>query len=378
MKGIVYNTLTRRYLFAFLVICCSVVGLLTFEGCWKHIIYVEFDANGGVGEMRPQKFREGVKWHLDFNEFGHEGCYRFSGWNTIPDGTGVSYADNQEIRITSSMTLYAQWEELKYTVTFDANGGNGEMQPQTFYECEMQPLSACTFSREGYNFYGWYSDEGDLYSDGDKIHNLDKDITLHARWFSAEGNGSIDGHNYVDLCLPSGTKWATCNIGASNTEEYGEYFAWGETEPKTAYTQENYAYQQSPVRLPLSNDAAAVNWSGHWLMPTFDDFKELISECVCNRIDYNGMEGMLFTSRSNGNSVFLPFAGRWNGNYLDMGKYGNYWSSSSSTIEQLDNEYLSENTSRCLDIEYKPDMYQKQRWLGLSVRPVCQGANTQQ
>ena len=61
-----------------------------------------------------------------------------------------------------------------------------------------------------------------------------------------------------------------------------------------------------------------------------------------------------------------------------MGKYGNYWSGSSSTIEQLDNEYLSENTSRCLDIEYKPDMYQKQRWLGLSVRPVCQGANTQQ
>ena len=131
------------------------------------------------------------------------------------------------------------------------------------------------------------------------------------------------GYEYVDLGLPSGLKWATCNVGAHSPEEYGLYFAWGETTGYTAddvtsgvrsFTQDEYNAGPAAsisANLTLEQDAAHVNMGGNWRMPTKDECQELINNC--NRVyttDYNGtgVTGILLTSKANNNSIFLPCA----------------------------------------------------------------------
>ena len=139
-------------------------------------------------------------------------------------------------------------------------------------------------------------------------------------------------HEYVDLGLPSGTLWATTNIGADFPEEYGEYFAWGETEPKSDYSWETYkwcegtgttltkyctdeAYGQvdSLRTLDMEDDVAYVMWGPDWRMPTDDELYELRSDAGLVTLDFdasvNGVGGVRLTSKANGNSIFLPYAG---------------------------------------------------------------------
>ena len=151
-----------------------------------------------------------------------------------------------------------------------------------------------------------------------------------------------NGYEYVDLGLPSGLKWATCNIGASNPQDYGLYFAWGET---TGYTGEQVTsgvrafskdvYNSGPAssistNLTLEQDAAHVNLGGNWRMPTLREYKELLNNC--NEVwtdDYNGtgVSGKVFTSKVNGNSVFFPPTGRCENSTFELvGSYGHYWS----------------------------------------------------
>ncbi len=123
----------------------------------------------------------------------------------------------------------------------------------------------------------------------------------------------VDGHEYVDLGLPSRTLWATTNVGADSPEEYGDYFAWGETTP-----QSNNA----------DDDAARANWGGDWRMPTRAEFEELIDKTEQEWTKQNNVAGYKFTSKTNGNSIFLPAAGyRWGGELIDVGSDGYYWSS---------------------------------------------------
>ena len=165
-----------------------------------------------------------------------------------------------------------------------------------------------------------------------------------------------NGYEYVDLGLPSGLKWATCNVGANSPEEYGLYFAWGET---TGYTAEQVTsgvrvfsedvYNAGPAAsistdLTLEQDAAHVNMGGNWRMPTKTEFQELIDNCnVVWTNDYNGtgIKGRTFTSKVNGNSVFFPAAGNYNkwGN-KEVGSHGYYWSASWDTAEWATNLYF--------------------------------------
>ena len=139
--------------------------------------------------------------------------------------------------------------------------------------------------------------------------------------------GVLNDHNWVDLGLPSGTKWATCNVGSTTPEGYGDYFAWGETSTKSTYTQDNYTYTGDPNNLPSSADAATANWGSGWRMPTQTEMKELINNCTVTWTIQNGVNGRLFTG-SNGNSIFLPAAGCRNGSELyHADSYGYYWSS---------------------------------------------------
>ena len=159
-----------------------------------------------------------------------------------------------------------------------------------------------------------------------------------------------NGHEYVDLGLPSGLKWATCNVGATTPEEYGDYFAWGETSPKDYYDWSTYKYCNADLfsmtkycvdsylgtvdnktSLELTDDAARVNWGGKWRMPTRAEQDELrnTSNCTWTWITQNGVNGYKVTSKVNGNSIFLPAAGSRGSGYLDYaGTYGYYLSSS--------------------------------------------------
>ncbi len=142
--------------------------------------------------------------------------------------------------------------------------------------------------------------------------------------------GTINGHDYVDLGLPSGTKWATCNVGANSPEGYGNYYAWGETTTKSSYDYSNsvtYWQQISDFSGNPTYDAARANWGGTWRMPTKAEMEELINKCNWTWTTQNGENGYKVTG-PNGKSIFLPAASGFRGSLLyDVGEYGLYWSS---------------------------------------------------
>jgi hypothetical protein len=141
----------------------------------------------------------------------------------------------------------------------------------------------------------------------------------------------------VDLGLPSGTKWADRNVGAKLPEDTGLYFSWGNTDGNEAgkdYDFYDDTYDDTPGAeldgdIDLAHDAARANLGEPWQMPTKDQFKELVDNCECEVCTLNGYLGRRFTSKINGNSIFMPFAGYIYGTGLhDRGSYGYYWSAS--------------------------------------------------
>ena len=209
---------------------------------------------------------------------------------------------------------------------------------------------------------------------------------------------SCDGkqHEYVDLGLPSGTLWATHNLGASAPEDIGDYYAWGETKPKKDYGlrtyeffsefykeygfdkvkkvnkynfDETYGAVDNKAILDSSDDAAYVNWGGKWRMPTIDEWKELCDTMICSSIPtiLNGVKGFKVTSVKNGNSIFLPITGWRRGSELwHEGEIGYYWSSSRDPRDVA-------TSSRCLHFD---DVAPVMGWGinirsdGLCIRPV--------
>ena len=180
--------------------------------------------------------------------------------------------------------------------------------------------------------------------------------------------GTINGHEWVDLGLPSGTKWATCNIGATTPEGYGSYYAWGETSTKSEYTIENYRTLGANISIDISGnssyDAARANWGGSWRMPTYGEMRELKNNCTWTWTTQNGVNGMRVTG-PNGNSIFLPAAGFCNSSRNSVGEGGYYW-----------NSFRSETTptlASCLRFDSGnhgvPLVY---RCRGHSVRPVSE------
>lgn len=199
----------------------------------------------------------------------------------------------------------------------------------------------------------------------------------------------IPNHEYVDLGLPSGTLWATCNVGADSPEGYGSYFAWGETSTKNTYEWSNYHWGNDDGKLTkycddkfwgvndfidtrtvleANDDAATVNWGKKWRMPTDAEMKELIDECSNKWTEQNGIKGLLVTG-PNGNSIFLPAAGCVLGNeHFSEGYCGEYWTSSmisgapySAYVHRVYQEGFD------MDEGYVDDNTREQ---GLTVRPV--------
>ena len=224
------------------------------------------------------------------------------------------------------------------------------------------------------------------------LYDLVPGITFYVRAYALTDFGLAYGeefsfttiensdHDYVDLGLPSGRLWATCNVGAETPEEYGYYFAWGETQPKEYYDWNTYQYcngyyntltkycnnpyygyngfTDNLTTLLPEDDAATTNWGLDWRMPTGEEWQELIENTTSTWTTQNGIGGRLFTS-SNGNSMFLPAAG----NYWEYpGDMCDYWSST------LDPDNPSNAWNYSFDMAYISE--DGNRFAGLSVRPV--------
>lgn len=191
----------------------------------------------------------------------------------------------------------------------------------------------------------------------------------------------ISGPQAVDLGLS--VKWATCNVGANSPEEYGDYFAWGEVEPKTTYYWRTYKYCNGSYNtltkynsdsrygrvdnkrtLEAQDDAATVNWGGAWRMPTKAEQDELRTKCKWVWTKLNGVNGYKVIG-PNGNSIFLPAAGyMYAGTLSRAGSHGYYWSSSLYT-DSPNYAY------RVLFYSDLVDWGLYNRYYGLAVRPVC-------
>ena len=163
---------------------------------------------------------------------------------------------------------------------------------------------------------------------------LGKSVTMSSSGgsSSSEVSAAHNGYGYVDLGLPSGLKWATCNVGADSPEDYGDYYAWGETSTKSSYGSGNCETWNKSIGdiKGTSRDVAHVKWGGSWRMPTKAEFEELLNtdNCTGEWTTLNGKKGYKVTSCKNGNSIFLPAAGWRNGKSLDgTDAWGGYWSS---------------------------------------------------
>ena len=210
--------------------------------------------------------------------------------------------------------------------------------------------------------------------------------------FSTQGStipssGTENGYGYVDLGLS--VKWAICNVGASAPEYYGDYFAWGEIDPKEVYdwstyqycngssstltkynTQSGYGTVDEKTQLDLADDAARANWGGSWRMPTYDELRELWDECDWTWTTRNGVNGYKVTSKSNGNFIFLPAAGYRNGSSLsNASSNSNLWSSGIYTR-------IPYNAQGLLIVSGYTNVSYTSRCYGLPVRPVV-GSGTE-
>ena len=293
------------------------------------------------------------------------GAYNFGAIGTIAKGASAS-AENVQFLFPAATRNY----EISFNFAYESDAA----------EARTATIADVNFVMgKAYNINVTIADK-DIVTEQYKIEffvaevkdwgdNIELEATLNK-----PSRGFENGHEYVDLGLTSGLKWAICNIGANSPEEYGDYFDWGEVEPKTTYDWSPYKYcddsgftkyneEDCKILLDPEDDAATVNWGGAWRMPTIEEMCELFGECICIWTTQNGVSGCRFTG-SNGNSIFLPAAGHMdNGGLYNAGSFGHYWSSS---LLAPDVAYI---TNICSDAAGSGGYFS--RGNVLSVRPVC-------
>lgn len=208
-----------------------------------------------------------------------------------------------------------------------------------------------------------------------------------------ENNNKTDGitHEFVDLGLPSGVKWATCNVGAASPTDFGDYFAWGEIQPyytslnpltwkegkSAGYAWGSYSFTNGSGEeigtqpcgtngnLTLEHDAARANWGGVWRMPTAAEIEELLNNTDCTMVTEGGVYGMMCTNKSDASKyIFLPAAGYFDGTSRNhVGERGYCWSATRYSSDSSSAYYLffySTDESHGID----------SRYFGFTVRPV--------
>ena len=223
-------------------------------------------------------------------------------------------------------------------------------------------------------------------------------MTSCEKEIAIENDGEINGHGYVDLGLPSGTLWATCNVGAITPEGYGDYYAWAETEPKYYYKWDNYkycvnayssltkycysseygynGYTDTLMVLEREDDAASVIWGGLWRTPTDKEYLELAQHTTSELTTLNGINGRKLTAK-NGKSIFLPYAGCYrNGELEGVDECGFYWTSSlcppmPNMVNGGDILWSYKASNKYFATHNNSGGSENPRYQGFSIRPVC-------
>ena len=207
---------------------------LVYDGIWalkKNNITITFNANGGTGEMAALMANPGYDKQLSSNTFTREG-YTFTGWNTKADGKGTGYADGATVKFDVDTTLYAQWTQ-KPVITFDANGGEGNMGAQTVNPGVSAALPANTFTLADYDFAGWNTKAdgtGTAYADKTNI-TTNENVTLYAQWTLHKYH--VRWLNWDDSVLQEGEY--TC-------EDWAAWDDWN-NDPPSRPEDENYTYK---------------------------------------------------------------------------------------------------------------------------------------
>jgi hypothetical protein len=305
--------------------------------------------------------------------------YTFENWTE--NGEVVSTDPSYAFTVNSNRFLVANFTYVlqSFTVTVTANPTDGGTITGGGNYQQGQSCTVTASANIGYTFTSWTEDGEVVSTDATYSFTIIGDRSLVAN-FAVSSSGE---HGYVDLGLPSGTLWATCNVGANAPEEYGDYFAWGETQPKDTYNWNTYQYCNGSsstltkycydsaygyngfidnlTTLLPEDDAATVNWGDDWRMPTMEEWQELFDNTTITGATQNGEHGRLFTA-SNGNSLFLPSAGHYDWNGLYDVNNGIYQSSSLGGYSNAAWVIKFEGNS-C-------NMYSRLRYYGFSVRAV--------
>ena len=311
----------------------------------------------------------------------------FTGWYTYGSETLVSSEATYTFVASANVELIAKFNTIavNYTITVSSSGNgtvaiNGTSNTTaTIKEGDNVTITATPGSGE--EFTGWYTNGSETFVSSEATYTFvaSANVALIAKF-----NRIITTGEAIDLGLPSGIKWASCNVGATAPEEYGGYYAWGETEEKSSYdwstykycngsetsmtkycTDSSYGTVDNKTTLEPDDDVAHVKWGGSWRMPTNAEYGELRNNCIWQWTTLNGVTGYRVTG-PNGNSIFLPAAGCRNGTGVSsQGSGGGYWSSSLSSSYNDKAYYLTFDSSDYWRYHYY-------RYYGQSVRPVCE------
>ena len=282
--------------------------------------------------------------------------YSFVNWTV--NGKEVSVENPYTATITEDTEFKANFIITHKVTVVSGEGGTAKADKTQVVPNGQVTLIATP--KEGYSFVNWTVNGEEVSKEAIYAVIVTNDIEYVANFME-----KYNGYEYIDLGLS--VKWATCNVGATTPEEYGDYFSWGETAPKKTYTWDNYYYPSYlPISLPLQEDAARANWGGCWRMPTKAEQDELRNNCTWYFVTQNGVNGCKAISKKNGNSIFFPLAGFFEDNRLvQVGETGHYRSTSRANhplevyyllLYEKEGVRVGASTGRC----------------GFTVRAVCE------
>ena len=313
--------------------------------------------------------------------------YKFIGWYLGNSDVLASTDAVFTFTASKNISLLAKFEK-SFSVSV-RSAGNGKV---SFKDAETSlndvligtELTAIATPNEKCDFLGWFvgNSEEPVSTDATYTFTVEENVSLVAKF--ERRKTFKDGYEYVDLGLPSGIKWAAYNVGATKPEEYGGYYAWGETEEKENYDWSTYKWcngsdetltkyckntsygtVDNKTVLDLEDDVAHVKWGGSWRMPTKAEQDELCNKCSWQWTTLNDVYGYRVTG-PNGNSIFLPAAGYRSGTGVGgRGDSGYYWSSSLYSSISSSTYFLYFN-----DHNYGWNL--NYRYYGQSVRPVSE------
>ena len=347
------------------------------DGYW----YISYD-NGStwvqLGKAVGENGQDGNKG--DKGDKGEDGDSMFQSVTQDDNYVYFTLADGTIIKIAKGNSNSQSNDDFIFTITYDPNGGEGVMKKDTFYYGYVGSISSCTFTKEGCYFIEWNTrpnGSGVSYNQDYKL-TIDKNITLYAQW-------STNAWQKIDLGLS--IKWSSINIGALSPEDYGEYFAWGETTTKDNYNWSTYKWCNGSLTtltkynsdssygtidnrttLEMIDDAAHVIWGGNWRIPTMEEWKELQNECIWEWTRENNINGYKVISKTTGCSIFLPAAGyRYDNSLSSPSLKGFYWASTRAYSPHYGHSILFSEQ----EIKYGGNWSYDYRAYGHSIRPVC-------